>query len=353
MEANDVADPHGMDFALQKLEKILAEHAAVFKHQSKREDNDGYFSAKRKSLSRKLKTSSYTHPSDTEYHQDGDPIVPSTDVVLDNSKTVGHTGAQEGDGWLQFKNEIVRLTHTLRLKGWRRVPLDRGVELEVQRISGALTNAVYMVSPPNLAAETPTSDESTREYVSRRRPTKILLRVYGPNAGHLIDRDKELEVLKRLARKKIGPRLLGTFHNGRFEQYLNARPLTPNELRDPEISKQIAKRMRELHDGIELTREERSAGPLLWQNWDKWVKRCRDIIEWLDEQILHQEKPPKSKADTWKTRGLVCGVPWAFFRNAVENYRKWLEGQYGGKKSVLDHLVFAHNDVGLPIPDIP
>ncbi|OBT52549.1 hypothetical protein VE04_07752, partial [Pseudogymnoascus sp. 24MN13] len=48
--------------------------------------------------------------------------------------------------------------------------------------------------------------------------------------------------------------------------------LTPKDLRDPETSKQIAKRMRELHDGIELLETERDEGPFVWRNWDKWVE---------------------------------------------------------------------------------
>ena len=151
--------------------------------------------------------------------------------------------------------------------------------------------------------------------------------------------------MKRLAEKRIGPRLLGTFDNGRFEQYLNASPLTPKDLRDPEVSKQIAKRMRELHDGIELTLEERRAGPLLWQNWDKWVKRCEEVISWLDEQVTTPREMSESKTDVWRMRGFVCGVPWASFRKAVDNYRKWLEEKYGGKKGLRDNLLFAHNDV--------
>jgi choline kinase len=174
---------------------------------------------------------------------------------------------------------------------------------------------------------------------------KLLLRVYGPQAGHLIDREKELEILKRLARKKIGPRLLGTFMNGRFEQFFNANPLTPKDFRDPEISKQIAKRMRELHDGIDLLDEERTAGPLVWQNWDKWVKRCEEVICWLDNQILAYDGSLLSKSDSWKSRGLVCGVPWSSFRQAVDNYRIWLKKQYGGGQALRDKLVFAHNDV--------
>ncbi len=113
------------------------------------------------------------------------------------------------------------------------------------------------------------------------RPKQLLLRIYGPQVEHLIDRDDELAILRRLAKKKIGPRLLGTFHNGRFEEFLHARTLEAGDLRIPETSKQIAKRMRELHDGIELLDKERAAGPAIFLNWDKWVDRCEEVISWL------------------------------------------------------------------------
>jgi choline kinase len=163
---------------------------------------------------------------------------------------------------------------------------------------------------------------------------------------HLIDRESELQILRRLARKKIGPRLLGTFINGRFEEFFNARTLTAQDLRVPETSKQIAKRMRELHDGVELLEKERDDGPFVWQNWDKWVARCEDVICWLDNQVLSGKAgKSRSKADAWKQRGLVCGVEWPVFRKTVDRYRKWLVDQYGGKSSIRQKLVFAHNDV--------
>lgn len=176
-----------------------------------------------------------------------------------------------------------------------------------------------------------------------------MLRVYGPQASHLIDREKELEILKRLARKRIGPRLLGTFLNGRFEQFLQANPLNPEDLWDAETSKQIAKRMRELHDGIDLTREERAAGPFVWQNWDKWVKRSEEVITWLDQQISSYDGSATSKTDAWKSRGLVCGVPWSQFAAAVDRYRQWLKEKYGGGEGLRKSLVFAHNDVRVPL----
>ena len=176
--------------------------------------------------------------------------------------------------------------------------------------------------------------------------SKLLLRIYGPNVEHLINRESELQILRRLRRKKIGPSLLGTFTNGRFEQFFYARTLTAADLRIPETSKQIAKRMRELHDGVELLDEERELGPYVWQNWDKWVERCEEVIPWLDGQINSgTQEPVKSRSEMWKKRGLVCGMEWADFRKTVEQYRRWLNEQYGGAASVKQELVFAHNDV--------
>lgn len=176
--------------------------------------------------------------------------------------------------------------------------------------------------------------------------SKLLLRIYGPQVEHLIDRDSELQILRRLARKRIGPRLLGTFTNGRFEEFFHAKALTFQELRIPDTSKQIAKRMRELHEGIDLLQNEREAGPFVWRNWDKWVDRVEQIVTWLDQQVVEGEQSAMQPAlDGSKERGFICGVKWPVFRKMIEKYRAWLEEQYGGKDKVNERLVFAHNDV--------
>lgn len=172
-----------------------------------------------------------------------------------------------------------------------------------------------------------------------------MLRIYGPQVDHLIDREKELQILRRLGRKNIGPRVLGTFLNGRFEEYFDARPLTPKDLRIPETAKQIAKRMRELHDGIELLEEEREGGPMIFKNWDKWVDRCEQVTTWLDKELESPQNEVKAATEPWRRRGFVCGVPWAMFRKAVDNYRLWLIASCGGMDDIKRQLVFAHNDV--------
>lgn len=321
--------------------------------------------ARRKSSTRALALTR-TMSSDTEY-QDGDVVVPSCEEVLDNSKTLSYSGGaavtekeeaassareeKERKAWSVFKNEILRLAHTLRLKGWRRVPLDRGDDLEVERLSGALTNAVYVVSPPVHLPPLATSTTSTTP-VSKKPPPKLLLRIYGPQVEHLIDRENELGILRRLARKKIGPRLLGTFKNGRFEEYFASTTLTSADLRVPETSKQIAKRMRELHEGIDLLPHEREEGPFVWINWDKWVERCEKVISFLDAQIT-SGKAASKKGDAWKKYGFICGVEWPVFRAMVDKYRKFVVDHYGGHGKVGEHLLFAHNDVSIPATSSP
>lgn len=167
--------------ALEKLEQIMADNMVIDPSMLRTH------LPKRSSTSRKLSRKGSTFgSSDTEYF-DGDVIVPSADVILDNSKTLSYSGGvvdtkkessstskramKEKEAWVTFKNEIVRLAHTLRLKGWRRVPLDRGGDVDVERLSGALTNAVYVVSPPrNLPEASMDGTKNSSSNVPRRRP---------------------------------------------------------------------------------------------------------------------------------------------------------------------------------------
>jgi choline kinase len=120
-------------------------------------------------LSTGLKRHSAITP-DTDYFESVDQLVPSCEAILDNSKTMAYNvdspsaepvteatekeARKEREAWTKFRSEILRLVHTLKLKGWRKVPMDMSNEIDVQRLSGALTNAVYVVSPPkNLPQE--------------------------------------------------------------------------------------------------------------------------------------------------------------------------------------------------------
>lgn len=184
------------NLALDKLEKIISDSAALAARISRHS-----FSSHRPHTPRKKSSSSSKRPrgaslgapsSDTEYH-DGDALIPSADVVLDNSKTLGYFGGAASDvpeltrtvsgkssksvkedNWISFKNEIIKLAHTLRLKGWKHVPLNSGAEVDVRRLSGALTNAVYVVSPPKHIAEAPLGADAQNSSNIKRRPRYAL-----------------------------------------------------------------------------------------------------------------------------------------------------------------------------------
>ena len=121
---------------------------------------------------------------------------------------------------------------------------------------------------------------------------------------------------------------MGTFQNGRFEEFFHAETLTKDDIRNPETSKQIARRMRELHEGVDLEEGEVRAGPVVWLNWEKWVGRAREIMKEVETRGAHE--------------GML--VAWKVFEEAVGRYRKWLAARYDGEEELKRQLVFAHND---------
>lgn len=191
MHHEDGGHASDTDTALEKLERILRESDRKAHHLLGRShaEKHRFFPHRKSSTRSRRRKGSYTGgSSDTEYAE-GDALVPSTDAVLDNSKTLGFTGGtayseldlsrtisrsvKEGS-WLKFKNEIIRLTHTLRIRGWRQVPLNSGSTIEVERLSGALTNAVYVVTPPKNLAQAQKSGTDTSTHESEKPPRKRL-----------------------------------------------------------------------------------------------------------------------------------------------------------------------------------
>lgn len=171
------------------------------------------------------------------------------------------------------------LRDDLRIPGWSNLPIDLPASLiHIHKVSGSLTNAVFFVSIPGetfdvssagtrtpmlastaLRAVTPAdferppdtpkvgSDPAPTRSVHIEAPT-LLLRIYGPSSGSLISRKTELHILHTLSSAyAIGPRVLGTFSNGRVEEYFHSRALHKEEMRDARISRWIGRRMRELH----------------------------------------------------------------------------------------------------------
>ncbi|GAB5588652.1 hypothetical protein Unana1_03552 [Umbelopsis nana] len=144
----------------------------------------------------------------------------------------------------------------------------------LDRISGAMTNAVFFV---------------TAENPYRR----VLLRVYGIGCDQLVDRNQELAWLSILSRLGIGALLLGTFANGRVEQYLDCHTLTRDDIRVPQTSCQIARGLYELHAIAQTYPSDPHTVPELWKNIAKWVPIVQSILPNLENRSEHHRSTIK------------------------------------------------------------
>lgn len=131
--------------------------------------------------------------------------------------------------------------------------------LAVSQLRGAMTNEVFRITWPGGEAE-------------GNGPRKVLVRIYGRGVEVFFDRADEVRTFECMSRHGQGPRLLGRFANGRVEEFINARTLSAADLRDPEMSALIAKKLREFHD-LDMP------GPRdvsLWQRLKRWLGEARD-----------------------------------------------------------------------------
>ena len=163
----------------------------------------------------------------------------------------------------------------------------------------------------------------------------MLLRIYGPSSCSLISRPRELHTLHVLSSQyRIGPRVYGTFENGRVEEYFESSTLTPSDIRDPTISRWIGARMAELHyvdiDVVEgtLTPASRKV-----KEWD--IRATNNVKAWLAlaEDVLKLSVISDS---------VRAQLDLKAFKEEWGKYLQWL--------STVDDInngsrrVFAHND---------
>ncbi|VDP57578.1 unnamed protein product, partial [Heligmosomoides polygyrus] len=120
----------------------------------------------------------------------------SHDVLDLRSKILSLCADVLGGKWAEVRPESVSITH----------------------VRGGLTNLVYLVSRPTFSV----SDDE--------QPSTVLLRIQSQT-----DNEKlltELVVFTSLAESGLGPKLLGIFPGGRFEEYIPSRHVSHHEVTD-------------------------------------------------------------------------------------------------------------------------
>ncbi|KAG0167619.1 hypothetical protein DFQ30_005854 [Apophysomyces sp. BC1015] len=156
------------------------------------------------------------------------------------------------------------------------------------------------------------------------RNRRMLLRVYGVGCDQILDRANELRWLSRLSQLGLGPRLLGTFDNGRFEEYLDSTTLTHADLRDPELSCSIASRLCQLHTTVIKAYPAPSTVALqIWKNVGRWSEAIGQFQE---------------TDHSWVSRFQALDL--TLLRKEITTCKAILN-------TLSSPIVFAHNDVRL------
>ncbi|KAF9955504.1 hypothetical protein BGZ72_003670 [Mortierella alpina] len=222
----------------------------------------------------------------------------------------------------QLAKRTLELLHLMDVEDWAEVT-DHS-SLDLFRISGAMTNCIFLVTgPPRVLAAAAATDES-EEQAPVPMPRKVLLRVYGIGLESLISRDSELHWLRNLSTMDIGPSLLGIFKNGRFEQYVESTTLTKEDIRHPRTSRHIAHRMCELHNIVNVFPPPEKCIPQTQENIAKWIPLAMAAIE----KICLEDPEKRAVVDEFDFEKLLVEI----------------EEVYRDLTAVHSPLVFAHND---------
>lgn len=207
----------------------------------------------------------------------------------------------------------------------------------IHKVSGSLTNAVFFLT---VVSGTPEEEKAKENpaFQSQAPYKTLLLRIYGASSSSLINRTAELRILHVLSsRYRIGPRVYGTFGNGRIEEYFESRPLTALEMRDPQISRWIAIRMSELHR-VDL---RKAVDPVEWADpadgsrGELAVKRC--MRNWLP--------PAREVFDLIRDEKYKKELDLELFAQQWDKYYKWVRDWEKENSCAKESpRVFCHND---------
>lgn len=114
------------------------------------------------------------------------------------------------------------------IHGWN--SSDSSFDIEITRISGAMTNLVYLAhhttAPPATA--------------------KVIIRLFG-RGSLLFSRHQERGIFLVASRLGIGPQCLVEFGNGRIEQFLPGAAVTATSIRQPDIAAAVATALSDFH----------------------------------------------------------------------------------------------------------
>ncbi|CAI5987015.1 unnamed protein product [Closterium sp. NIES-64] len=158
-----------------------------------------------------------------------------------------------------------------------------GGDVVLKPMSAAMTNTVYeCVWVPTRKNEPRESKakESKEEEEDHSGEKRVLVRLYGPATTMLFQREHEEAVTRAMSDLGLGPKLLASFGTGRVEEFLQAKPLTAGEMRQPETSRQIARCMRHFHALLLPGTAAGKVASCLWSRLRRWLSLAQLLHPW-------------------------------------------------------------------------
>ena len=108
-------------------------------------------------------------------------------------------------------------------------------DIAISFISGGISNALFKVTPTTAASGAANGagaadgdnggNGSSAAAAAGSLPPPGAFRVYGDNTEQFVDRSRELGIMELVHSNGFGPQVLGTFSNGRIEEFLFKRCL--------------------------------------------------------------------------------------------------------------------------------
>ncbi|XP_057537826.1 probable ethanolamine kinase [Amaranthus tricolor] len=202
----------------------------------------------------------------------------------------------------------------------------------VKTISGGITNMLLKVS---------VKEENGSDVA-------ITVRLYGPNTEYVIDRKRELLAIKYLSAAGFGAKLLALFGNGMVQSFINARTLTPSDMREPKLAATIAKELRRFHEVDIPDLKE----PQLWTDLKKFFEKASNLnFEDKDKQEKYQIisfEEIQSEVSELKALTIHLDAPVVFSHNDLLSGNLMLNEEEG-KLYIIDFEYGSYNYRGFDI----
>ncbi|WAR03726.1 CHKA-like protein [Mya arenaria] len=205
-------------------------------------------------------------------------------------------------------------------------------EFHIKPLSGGLTNYLYVCSlPPDVP-------------VPENQPQAVLLRVYGNIATSSNFVVQNSVIFALMSEKGLGPKLYGMNPKARIEELVPAECLRTADLAQPNISRQIARKLALFHSlDMPLCKEPR----FLNDTMDSWMQQVNGILKKKhsrSQESFMQKFRNYNLVDELKAlKSILAAVtsPVVFSHNDLQEGEWFVHIQHTG---ALFHII------GMPLP---